>query len=70
MNSYSRLTANTGTASTAVRETAEFIASKFGRGVTGQSVKEVTESTAKAVARHGSDALHSLGRLDTQVLQP
>lgn len=49
--------ANAGTASTAVRETAEFIVSKFGRGVAGQSVEEVTEATAKAVARHGNDAL-------------
>ena len=50
-------TASAGPASTAVRETAEFIISKFGRGVAGQSIEEVTEATAKSVARHGDAAL-------------
>lgn len=49
--------ASAGTASAAARETAEFILSKFGRGVAGQSLEEVTEATAKAVARHGEAAL-------------
>jgi len=50
-------TASAAIASTAVRETAEFIISKFGRGVAGQSIEEVTEATAKAVGRHGDAAL-------------
>ena len=49
--------ASAGAASAAVRETAEFIIGKFGRGVAGQSIEEVTEATAKAVARHGDAAL-------------
>lgn len=49
--------ASAGPASTAVRETAEFIISKFGRGVAGQSIEEVTEATAKVVAKHGDAAL-------------
>jgi len=50
-------TASAGSTSTAIRETAEFIISKFGRGVAGQSIEEVTEATARAVAKHGNDAL-------------
>ena len=50
-------TSTAGPASTAVRETAEFIISKFGRGAAGQSVEEVTDATVKAVARHGDNAL-------------
>ena len=46
-----------GPASSAVRETAEFIVSKFGRGAAGQSVEEVTAATAKAIATHGDSAL-------------
>jgi hypothetical protein len=50
-------TVSAGSASAAVRETAEFIISKFGRGVAGQSIEEVTEATTKAVVRHGDAAL-------------
>jgi hypothetical protein len=40
-----------------IRETAEFVISKYGRGAAGQTVDEVAESTARAVAKHGDDAL-------------
>jgi len=46
-----------GTAGTAIRETAEFVLSKFGRGVAGQTLEEVTEATTKAVARHSDEVL-------------
>lgn len=49
--------AHSGLASTAVREAAENIVSKFGKGVAGQSVEEVTDATTKAVTRYGDDAL-------------
>ena len=44
-------------AATAFREAAEFIVTKFGKGAAGQTVEEVTEATAKAVAKHGDEAL-------------
>ncbi|MDX2227834.1 MAG: hypothetical protein SFY92_12180 [Verrucomicrobiae bacterium] len=46
-----------GTANGAIRETAEFILSKFGKGAAGKTLEEVTDATAKAVARYGDDAL-------------
>lgn len=46
-----------GPAGAAIRETAEFIMSKFGKGVAGQTVEEVTETTARVVAKHGDQAL-------------
>lgn len=49
--------ASAGLASTAVRETAEFILTKFGKGAAGQTVEEVSEAAAKMVARHGDEAL-------------
>lgn len=51
-----------GPASSAVRETAEFVIGKFGRGAAGQTVQEVSDATGKAVARHGDDALPFLRR--------
>jgi len=41
----------------AIRETAEFFVAKFGRGAAGQTIEEVTEAMAKAVARHGDGVL-------------
>lgn len=46
-----------GPAGTAIRETAEFILTKFGKGAAGQTVEEVTEATAKVVTQYGNDAL-------------
>ena len=46
-----------GPAVTAIRESAEFIMSKFGKGVAGQTVEEVAEATSRAVAKHGDQAL-------------
>ena len=46
-----------GPTGTAVRETAEFILAKFGRGVAGQTVEEIAEATTKAMSRYGEDAL-------------
>ena len=39
-----------GPAATTIREAAEFIIGKFGKGAAGQTVGEVAEATAKAVA--------------------
>lgn len=49
--------ASAGPAATALREAAEFIMAKFGKGAAGQTVEEVAEATAKAVTKHGDDAL-------------
>jgi len=49
--------ATAGPAITAIRETAEFILTKFGKGAAGQTVEEVTEATAKVIARYGDEAL-------------
>lgn len=46
-----------GPAGTAIRETAEFILAKFGKGAAGQTVEDVTEATAKVVAKHGDETL-------------
>ena len=50
-------TLSAGPAGTAIRETAEAILGKFGRGAAGQTVEEVAEKTARAAATHGEDAL-------------
>ena len=49
--------ANAVSGGTLISETAEFIFSKFGRGVAGQTVKEITETTTKAATRYGNDVL-------------
>lgn len=49
--------ATAGPAGTAIRETAEFILTKFGKGAAGQTVEEVTEATTKVIAKHGDEAL-------------
>lgn len=46
-----------GPARTAILEAAEFILTKFGKGAAGQTVEEVTEATAKVVAKYGDEAL-------------
>lgn len=46
-----------GPAATALREAAEFIMGKFGKGAAGQTIEEVADATAKAVAKHGDEAL-------------
>ena len=46
-----------GPTGTAIRETAELIFKKSGKGAAGQTVGEVAEATAKVVAKHGDDAL-------------
>ena len=46
-----------GQVSWAIREASEFIVGKFGKGAAGQTVEEVTEAAAKAVAKHGDEAL-------------
>lgn len=45
-----------GPTTTAIRETAEYVLAKFGKGAAGQTAEEVSASTAKALARHGEDA--------------
>ena len=51
-----RQRAYAGLVTSAARETAEAILKKFGRGVAGETVEEVSETTAKALARHGDSA--------------
>ena len=46
-----------GLASSTVRESSEAILAKFGKGMAGRTVDEVAESTTKAVAMHGDEAL-------------
>jgi hypothetical protein len=46
-----------GVTSAAVRETAEYVMKKFGRGAAGQTVEEVADTTARVVTRYGDDAL-------------
>ncbi len=48
--------------SRAIREVAEQIMSKFGRGIAGNTVEEAAEALAKAVAKHGDEALPFLSR--------
>jgi hypothetical protein len=53
----SSISTSAGPASTAFRETAEFILTNFGKGAAGQTVEEVSEATAVIVAKHGDEAL-------------
>lgn len=55
-------TAFAGVATPAIREAAEHIMATFGKGAAGQSLDEVTEATARMVARHGDDAVPFLRR--------
>ena len=48
-----RQRAHGGLVTSAARETAEVILKKFGRGVAGETVEEVSATTAKALARYG-----------------
>ena len=50
-------TATAGPVGIAIRETAEYIMKKFGKGAGGQTVEEVTEATARAITKYGDDAL-------------
>jgi len=50
-------TAMAGVQSSAIREAAEFIMGKFGKGVAGETLEQVAESTAKAVGKYGDDCL-------------
>jgi hypothetical protein len=49
--------ANAGPASKTVRETAEWIVKKFGTGRAGKTIDEVAAATARAVEKHGDEAL-------------
>lgn len=40
-----------------LRETAEFILKKFGKGIAGQTVEEVAEATAKVATKYGDEAV-------------
>lgn len=51
------LPAVAGPASTAIRGSAEYVMTKFGKGVAGQTVEELTDTTARAVTRYGDDVL-------------
>lgn len=43
--------------SKAVRETAEWVFKKFGKGAAGETVEQIARSAARVAARHGDDAL-------------
>jgi len=44
-------------AGTIIRETAEYIIQKFGRGAAGKTVDDVAKATSEAVAQYGDDAI-------------
>jgi hypothetical protein len=46
-----------GAASAVVRETAEWVMKKFGKGFGGESVEAIAGATARAVGKHGDDCL-------------
>jgi hypothetical protein len=46
-----------GPTGTALRETAEWILRKFGKGTAGETVEQIAKTTAKTVAKHGDEAL-------------
>jgi hypothetical protein len=46
-----------GIESTAVRDCAEWVLRKFGKGFAGETVEQVTERTAKDVAKYGEECL-------------
>lgn len=46
-----------GVATSAARETAEYVLQKFGRGAAGQTVEEVADTTARAITRHGDEVV-------------
>lgn len=49
------IVAEAGVATSAARETAEYVLQKFGRGATGQTVEEVTNTTTRAMTRYGDE---------------
>jgi hypothetical protein len=49
-----------GPTTTVLRETAEWILKKFGKGAAGETVEQIAETTAKTVAKHGDEALQLL----------
>lgn len=51
------LPAHAGPASTAIRETAEYVLTRFGRGSAGQTVEDLVGNTTTLVARHGDAVL-------------
>ena len=51
------LPAVAGPVSTAIRDSAEYVMTKFGRGAAGQTVEELTDTTARAVTRYGDEVL-------------
>jgi hypothetical protein len=46
-----------GVESTAIRDTADWIMRKFGKGVAGETIEQVTETTSKTVAKYGEECL-------------
>lgn len=50
-------TSHAGPTTAALRELAEVIAKKFGRGVAGNSVDEIAVAVEKVIAKHGDEAL-------------
>jgi hypothetical protein len=49
-----------GPTTAVLRETAEWILKKFGKGAAGETVEQITETTARAMAKHGDEALQLL----------
>lgn len=49
--------AQAGVATSAARETAEYVLQKFGRGTGGRTVEELTDTTARAMTRYGDEVV-------------
>ena len=51
-----------GVATSAIRETSEFILKKFGKGVAGETAEQIASKTTKVLAKHGDECLPLLRR--------
>ena len=54
--------ADAGVATSAIRETSEFILKKFGKGVAGETAEQIASKTTKVLAKHGDECLPLLRR--------
>jgi hypothetical protein len=51
-----------GVTTTAIRETAELILKKFGKGAAGETAEQIASKTTKVLAKHGDESLVLLRR--------
>lgn len=54
--------ADAGVATSAIRETSEFILKKFGKGVAGETAEQIASNTTTVLAKHGDECLPLLRR--------